>query len=152
METFSTTLGQLATKTETLEIPPKQQQLFIGIPKETTLQENRVALVPHSVATLTAHGHSVMVEAGAGQKARFSDNDYSEAGAKIVQSQEEVFKADVLLKVAPPTLDEIDLMRPNQVVISPIHLPLLQADYITRLQKKRVMHSLKQKKNHLLVK
>jgi GTPase involved in cell partitioning and DNA repair len=68
METLATTFGQLATQTETLEVSRKHQPLFIGIPKETTLQENRVALVPHSVATLTAHGHRVVVEAGAGEK------------------------------------------------------------------------------------
>jgi alanine dehydrogenase len=133
------TLSVPRTLTETLEVQPKHQRLFIGIPKETTLQENRVALVPHSVATLTAHGHRVVVESGAGEKARFSDHDYSEAGAEIAHSREAVFQAEVLLKVAPPTLEEIDLMRPNQVVISPIHLPLLNQEYITKLQKKRVI-------------
>lgn len=139
METLATTFGQRATQTETLEVAPKHQRLFIGIPRETTLQENRVALVPYSVATLTAHGHRVVVESGAGQKSKYSDNDYSEAGAEIAKSREEVFKADVMLKVAPLTLDEIDLMRPNQVIISPIHLPLLNPEYITKLQKKRVI-------------
>ncbi len=139
METLATTFGQMATQTETLEVAPKQQRLFIGIPKETTLQENRVALVPHSVATLTAHGHRVIVETNAGQKAKYTDHDYSEAGAKIVASPNEVYQADVLLKVAPATLDEIEMMRPNQVIISPIHLPLLNPEYITKLQKKRVI-------------
>jgi alanine dehydrogenase len=133
------TLALPRTQPETLDVLPRQQRLFIGVPRETTLQENRVALVPHSVATLTAHGHRVLVEAGAGEKARFSDLDYSEAGAEIAQRPEEVFKADVLLKAAPPTLDEIELMHPNQVLISPIHLPLLNVDYITNLQKKRVI-------------
>lgn len=135
METFAIP----RTQTEMLEVHPKHQRLFIGIPRETTLQENRVALVPHSVATLTAHGHKVVVEAGAGEKARFSDHDYSEAGAEIAHSREAVFQAEVLLKVAPPILEEIDLMRPNQVVVSPIHLPLLNQEYITKLQKKRVI-------------
>ena len=139
METFAKTFDKYATQTETLEVARKQQQLFIGIPKETTLQENRVALVPHSVASLTAHGHRVLVEAGAGEKSRFSDHDYSEAGAEITESHEAIFKADVLIKVAPLTLDEIDLMRPNQVVISPIHLPLINPEYLTKLQKKRVV-------------
>lgn len=135
METFAIP----RTQTEMLEVHPKHQRLFIGIPRETTLQENRVALVPHSVATLVAHGHKVVVEAGAGEKARFSDHDYSEAGAEIAHTREAVFQAEVLLKVAPPTLEEIDLMRPNQVVVSPIHLPLLNQEYITKLQKKRVI-------------
>ena len=127
------------TQTEKLEVLPRHQQLFIGVPKETTLQENRVALVPHSVATLAAQGHRILVQAGAGDKIKISDHDYSEAGAEVVQSAEEVFRADVLLKVAPPTLQEIDWMRPNQVLISPIHLPMLNPEYITRLQKKRVI-------------
>jgi alanine dehydrogenase len=127
------------TQPETLDVLPRQQHLFIGVPKETTLQENRVALVPHSVATLTAHGHRVVVEAGAGDRARFSDLDYSEAGAEVVHNRELVFKADVLLKIAPPTLDEIDLMHPNQVLFSPIHLPLINPEYIIKLQKKRVI-------------
>ncbi|MEI6409769.1 MAG: alanine dehydrogenase [Bacteroidota bacterium] len=133
------TLAVPRTQTETLDVLPKQQRLFIGVPKENTMQENRVALVPHSVATLTAHGHRVVVESGAGEKSKFSDHDFSEAGAEIAHSRDDVFKADVLLKVAPPTLEEIDLMRPNQVLISPIHLPLLQSEYITKLQKKRVI-------------
>lgn len=139
METLASTFAKLTTQTETLEVARKHQRLFIGIPRETTLQENRVALIPHSVATLTAHGHRVVVQAGAGEKARFNDMDYTEAGAEITHSVEEVFQADLLLKAAPPTLDEIDLMRPNQVVISPIHLPLITPEYITRLQKRRVI-------------
>jgi alanine dehydrogenase len=127
------------TQPEMLDVQPRQQRLFIGIPRETTLQEKRVALVPHSVTTLTAQGHRVVVEAGAGAQAKFSDHDYSEAGAEICHSTEDVYKAEVLLKVAPPTLDSIEMMRPNQVVISPIHLPLMDAEYITRLQKKRVI-------------
>lgn len=135
METINVTTPQA----ETLATMRKQQHLFIGVPKETILQENRVALAPHSVATLTAHGHRVVVQTGAGEHAKFSDHDYSEAGAEMAASPEEVFKADVLVKVAPPTLEEIDLMRPNQVVISPIHLPMLDANYIIKMQKKRVI-------------
>ncbi len=137
METLAIPRG--VPQTETLEIAHKHQKLFIGLPKETTLQEHRVALAPHSVMTLTAHGHRVLVEAGAGEKSNYSDLNYTEAGAEVVQSSEEVYKADVLLKVAPPTVDEIDLMRPNQVLISPIQLPVLSAEYITKLQKKRVI-------------
>ena len=133
------TLTIARTQEETLDVSPRQQRLFIGVPTETTLQENRVALVPHSVATLCAQGHRVVVETGAGTKSNYSDREYTEAGADLAFAQEEVYKADVLLKVAPPTLDEIALMRPNQVLISPIHLPLINAEYITHLQKKRVI-------------
>lgn len=127
------------TQTETLEVQPRQGRLFIGIPKEVTVQENRIALVPSSVAVLVAHGHRVVIEQGAGSRSNFSDNDYSESGAEIVHSQEEVYKAGVILKVAPPTLKEIDLMSPDQIVISPLQLPLISAEYLYRLRHKRVI-------------
>jgi alanine dehydrogenase len=131
-------LPRQSTQPEMLARMPRQEHFSIGIPQETTLQENRVGLVPHSVATLTAHGFRIFVESGAGTKSKFTDHDYSEAGAEIVHSREEVFKADLLLKVAPPTLAEIEMMRPNQVLISPLQLPTMSPDYLTRLLKKRV--------------
>jgi alanine dehydrogenase len=127
-------------QTEVLEVAPgRPQRLFIGIPKEATFQESRVGLVPHSVATLVAHGHRVVVESGAGQNSRFSDHEYSEVGAEIAHDRERVFQADLLVKIAPPTLEEIDLFRPNQILISPIHLPTRDAEYLQKLQKKRVI-------------
>lgn len=131
--------SQYLTQSETLEIQPKLNKLFIGIPKEIILQENRVPLVPSSVATLIANGHRIIIEQGAGEKAHFKDREYSEAGADIAYSAEEVYKADVILKVAPPTLAEIDHMRPNQILISPLQLPIISADYINKLKHKRVI-------------
>lgn len=125
-------------KTEMLEIAPRRQKMLIGIPREKSLQENRVALVPHSVQHLVANGHRVLVQAGAGERAKFSDLEYSEAGAEIVHERKTVFEANVLLKTAPPRLDEIELMHPGQVLISPITLPIVNENYVTALQKKRV--------------
>ena len=133
------TEGRFQTQTEMLQLQHKPDKLFIGIPKETTIQENRVALVPASVATLIAHGHRVVVEADAGAKANYSDNDYSEVGADIAYSKEQVFKSDILLKVAPPTLEEIDLLHPNQILISPLHIPIITAEFINKLRNKRVI-------------
>ena len=133
------TEGHLMTQPETLQRHPRERHLFIGIPKEITLQEHRIALVPSSVITLVAAGHRVVLEAGAGEKSRFSDHDYSEAGAEIVYSAEEVYKADIIVKVAPPTLDEIELMHPDQVLISPLQLPIISPEYIYRLKHKRVI-------------
>ena len=133
------TEGQFLTQTEMLQVPHKPNKLYIGIPKEVTIQENRVALVPSSVATLIAHGHRVVIETEAGDKSNFSDHNYSEIGAEIAYSQEEVYKADVIIKVAPPTLAEIELMHPNQILISPLQLPIISADYINKLRQKRVI-------------
>ena len=132
-------MGQFETQAETLDVSKSKKKLFIGIPMESTLQENRVALAPSSVATLVAHGHHVIVEKSAGEKSNFSDNDYSEVGAEIAYSKEEVFKADCLIKVAPPTLDEIAMLHPNQMLISPLHLPFITEEYLVRLKSKRVI-------------
>jgi alanine dehydrogenase len=130
---------QYQTQTEVLEIVKKREKLTIGIPTETRLQENRVALVPASIAGLVAAGHHVLVEQGAGLKTNYIDHRFSEAGAEIVYSKEEVFKSNILIKVAPPTLEEIDLMHPGQVLISPLQIPILSAEYIEKLLKKRVI-------------
>lgn len=130
---------QYQTQTEMLEVVKKKNKMTIGIPMETRLQENRVALVPASIAGLVAAGHHVLVEAGAGMKTNYIDHRFSEAGAEIAYSKERVFKSDILIKVAPPTIDEIDLMHPGQVLISPLQIPILNAEYIEKLLKKRVI-------------
>ncbi len=130
---------QYQTQTEMLEVVKKKNKLTIGIPAETRLQENRVALVPASIAGLVAAGHNVLIEAGAGLKTNYIDHRFSEAGAEIAYSKERVFKSDILIKVAPPTLDEIDLMHPGQVLISPLQIPILNAEYVEKLLKKRVI-------------
>ena len=71
------------TQEQLLTVEKKRSGLYIGIPRESTLQENRVALIPSSVATLTARGHRVVIETGAGEPANFTDHEYSEAGAEI---------------------------------------------------------------------
>ena len=132
-------LSEIQTQPETLAIARRPDKLHIGVPREVTLFENRVALVPSSVRTLTANGHRVMIESDAGLRSQFTDHDYSEAGAEIVFSPEQVYKSGVIIKVAPPTLDELELMRPNQVLISPLQLPLLTSEYMLRLKSKRVI-------------
>lgn len=133
------TESQFQTQPEMLQVQRKSSKLYIGIPREITLQENRVALVPSSISTLVAHGHRVVVETGAGEKANLTDHRFSEAGAEIGYSTEQIYKADIIIKVAPPTLKEIELMHPNQILISPLQLPIISADYINKLKQKRVI-------------
>jgi len=116
----------------------KKGNLFIGIPKERSFQEHRIGLTPESVQTLSANGHRILIERGAGKDSHFADSDYSEAGAEITDSIEEVFKADMVIKIAPAQLEEIELMRTGQTLISPIHLPTLKKEHIERLMKKKV--------------
>jgi alanine dehydrogenase len=132
------TEGHFETQPETLLFETKPRSLTIGIPKETILCEHRVALVPHSLRALIGYGHQVVVEADAGKDSYFSDHHYSEAGALISPSREEVFKSHIIVKVAPPTIEEIELMSPDSILISPLQIPILQDEYLERLRKKKI--------------
>lgn len=123
---------------EMLEVGRKRKQLFIGIPKETGYQENRVALTPEGVSLLVNNGHRVMIEKSAGNKASFSDRDYSEAGAEIGYDVNQVFKADIILKVAPPSVDEINMMQPHQTLFSALQLSVQPRDFLKKLMDKKI--------------
>lgn len=135
-------LAQAATKylpQEKMErVQKKNSSLFIGIPKETSLQERRVPLVPQDVELLVNNGHEVLIETKAGEKANFSDNDYSEAGAQIAYDTESVYKADIILKVEPLSHDELDLMQQGQTLISALQLPVQPKDFLKKLIAKKI--------------
>ncbi|MEJ8801519.1 alanine dehydrogenase [Pontibacter sp. H249] len=141
---FAVDLGKLATspalypKESMMAVEERRRSLFIGIPKESSFQENRIGLTPDAVKQLTDHGHRIRIEAGAGGPSKFSDNEYSEAGAKIVYSIEEVYEADVILKIAPPTYDEIEHFRPGQTLISALQFGSLTADFVNALLRKKI--------------
>jgi alanine dehydrogenase len=123
---------------EMLEIAKKKSSLQIGIPKEVSLQEKRIPLVPGAVAVLVNNGHEVIIESGAGEGASFSDRDYSEVGAQIVYGTPEVYQAHLILKVEPPTLEEIDMMKSGQILISALQLPIQPKDFLRKLIHKKV--------------
>jgi alanine dehydrogenase len=136
---LSLTKGALMPQEEMLEVARKKGALNIGIPREISFQENRVPLVPDDVALLVNHGHSVLVETGAGKNANFQDNDYSEAGARIVFTPEELYKnAEMILKVAPPSPQEIELMQPKQTLLSTLQLPAQPENFLKKLIDKKV--------------
>jgi alanine dehydrogenase len=128
----------LQVKEKKLELVKRGATLFIGIPRENLFQENRVPLTPEAVETLCSNGHRVVIESKAGEASRFSDKDFSDAGAKIVYDKKQVFEADILLKVTPPSTDDLQYIHDNQTIITPIHLPTLKEDIITTLMQKRV--------------
>ena len=123
---------------EMLEVSRKKQSLYIGIPRETEFQENRVALVPEAVSVIVANGHRVVVETNAGKLACFSDSDYSEAGAEIAYSPEAVYQADIILKVTPPSATEIGMMKQKQTLFSALQLSVQPADALRELIKKKI--------------
>jgi alanine dehydrogenase len=121
-----------------LEVKSKKNKLYIGIPKEVSFQENRIPLTPLSVALLVNNGHEVMLESNAGQAANFTDANYSEQGAQIVYDTKKVYEADIIIKIAPPTREEIEMMKPGQLLISALQLSTLKADCLHALMKKKI--------------
>src|SRR6185369_1694482 len=127
------------TQEQLMKVKKDNRTFFIGLPKEISLQENRICLTPDAVALLTSHGHEVFVETKAGVGSKFEDKQYSEAGAKIVYSPAEVYKADIILKIEPPTLDEMAHFKPGQTLISALQLGHLEKDFIDALIQKRII-------------
>ena len=128
----------LSTQMEMVDKPYQNQQLYISLPKESSFQENRIALTPDSVAILVNNGHRVLVENKAGVGAHYSDQEYSEAGAEIVYDRQKVFSADIIIKLAPLTSEEISYLRPNQILFSTLHLPTLSESYLRQIMNKKV--------------
>jgi alanine dehydrogenase len=123
---------------EMLEVAKKQKKLIIGIPRESQKDENRVALTPEAVGLLVDNGHDVNIESKAGIDASYADTDYSEYGGFIVDNRKEIFNTDIILKIAPLTLDEIDQLKGNQVIVSSLHAINQTEAYIRKLMQKKV--------------
>ena len=97
--------------------------MIIGVPKEIKLQEHRVGLTPDSVKTLTEKKHQVLVENNGGFEAGFINDDYLKAGAKIIKTPEEIFKkADLIVKVKEPQMNEVKMIREGQIIYTYLHL------------------------------
>lgn len=126
------------TMEETLDIKPKSESLSIGIPKETSFNENRIALTPEGVAVIVANGHQVHVETNAGEGANYTDKDYSEAGAKILYEKKQVFESDIIVKSAPVSEDDCEYLRPNQYIISPINLAVMKREILEKMMQKKI--------------
>ena len=113
-------------------------QLTIGIPRERSLQENRLCLTPSSVALLIDAGHRLCIESEAGEAAKYEDNEYRQAGAQIVHSSAEAMSADILLKVEPPTPKEVSQMKHGSMLISALQVGYQSERYITSLNQKKI--------------
>ena len=129
----------LLPQEEMLEMKQGFNKLNIGVPQETSFQENRISLTPESVSLLTSHGHQILLESNAGVKSNFSDDQYLKAGAKIVSSKKEVYSSDIIVKVEPPTESELNLLKKGQQLISAIQLKTRNKDYFLQLIKKHVL-------------
>lgn len=135
---FFSRSGKLLPQEEMLEVKKRKNFLTLGIPKETGYQEARVALAPEAVSLLVNNGHKVLIETGAGQAAYFPDKEYSEAGAEIVFGASDVFKADIILKVAPLNDNELKMVKPGQIILSTVGLAIQNEAYFKALAAKKV--------------
>ncbi len=127
----------LLPQEEMLETGRRDRSVFLGIPKEIAYQEHRVPLTPEAVQVLSGRGHRVVVERGVGRAVQFSDRHYAEAGAQLADGPEQVFKADVILKVGPPSHKEIEQLRHKQILISALQLTVQPKDSLRRMMDKK---------------
>ncbi|NMH28831.1 alanine dehydrogenase [Flavobacterium silvaticum] len=132
------TKQQLLPQEETLEIARAKSELFIGVPKETSYQERRICLTPDAVNSLVSHGHRVLMESGAGVSASYCDKEYSDAGAEITADTKKVFSCPILLKVEPLTMQEVEMVKPETIIISAIQLKTRKKEYFEALSKKKI--------------
>ena len=128
----------LMPQEEKLEIGKKHRSLLIGVPKEILKDEGRIALTPLGVELLTSCGHQVLIESNAGKVANFDDLNYSEHGATIVNNSSQIYQCDIILKVAPLTIEEIDLLKGDQLIISSLHVTFQSDAYIRKLMAKKI--------------
>ena len=121
------------------KISKRPNSISIGVPREVADQEKRVPLKPASVEVLVANGHEVVVQSKAGEASNFSDREYSEAGAKIAYDAREVFESNTVLKVEPPTLQEIELMKPGSTLLSAFQVGKQKVEYLEAINKKKLV-------------
>lgn len=116
----------------------RNHNLVVGLPREISSQEKRIVLTPESVGLLTNIGINVIVETGAGLHAKFTDQDFSDAGAKITPSKKEVFESEIVLKIDPPTQEELGYMTTGSCLISALQLGRQNQEFINTLNKSKI--------------
>ncbi len=129
----------LTPQEELLETHTKKKRYSIGIPCETTMQEGRVPLAPLAVESLVESGHKVIIQKNLGKHSHFSDEKYAAHGAEIVDNPQEIFQCDIILKIAPFTIEEISMMKGNQIIMSNLYPCLRSKEYFTKLIQKRIL-------------
>jgi alanine dehydrogenase len=130
--------GGLLPQEEMLEVGKKHKKLIIGVPRENEETENRVPITPEAVELLVNQGHEVIIESNAGKGANYTDTDYSEHGGFVVHDRKSIFQAEVILKVLPPSVEEIEYLKGQQLLISSLLLINQSEEYIRSLMAKKI--------------
>lgn len=128
----------LMPQEEMLEVKIRGQKIKIGIPSDFSKVEYRVPLTPQAVDLLVSYGHEIVIEKSAGKSASYSDKEYREAGATIVDRKEETFQCDIILRISPFNSEEIDMLRGNQVIFSSMQVQAHCQESIQKLMHKKV--------------
>ena len=116
----------------------RQKRLTIGLPNETERRENRVCLTPEAVAMMVDMGHTIMVQRGAGEAAHYHDREYADAGDQMLDTCEEVYTADIILKPTPVMQADVEMMHDRQVIMSPIELFELRKEAVVEMMQKKI--------------
>ncbi len=130
--------AMLLPQEEMLEVKKRGQKIKIGIPSDFSKVEYRVPLTPQAVDLLVSYGHEILIETNAGKSASYSDKAYRDVGAQIVDTNEEIFQCDIILRISPFSNDEIDMLRGNQVIISTMQPHAHCRESIQKLMQKKV--------------
>ena len=130
--------AMLLPQEEMLEVKKRGQKIKIGIPSDFSKVEYRVPLTPQAVDLLVSYGHEILIETNAGKSASYSDKDYREVGAQIIETKEEIFQCDIILRISPFSSEEIDMLRGNQVIISTMQPNAHCRESIQKLMQKKV--------------
>jgi alanine dehydrogenase len=130
--------AMLSPQEAPVKVTKSTNTLRIGIPRETSFQENRIGLTPQACHLLVANGHEVILESGAGSEAKFTNKDFENAGVKIAYNKEDVYKADIIMKVSFPSMEEIQMIEEGKTIISALHFAMLKSEQVKLLMKKKV--------------
>lgn len=124
----------LLTMEKRAALGERHRSFRIGVPREMSNEERRVSLSPAGVQTLVSNGHQVYVERQAGEAANFPDREYAEVGAELITDAADLYThCELVVKVGPPSADEVPFLREKQTLISALHLGGTQPDFLRRL-------------------
>jgi alanine dehydrogenase len=137
-ESYNLSGSAFMPQEELLETGRKRRRITIGIPCETEKKEKRVSLTPEAVNILVETGNEVFIQEGAGRGANYSDNTYSENGATITGSTADIFNCDLIIKVAPFTMEEVDQLRGKQIIMSYLKVLKQNEETLRALMRKNI--------------
>lgn len=128
----------LMPQEEMLEVITEKKSMKIGIPADCSGIEHRIPLAPLAIEQLVKEGFKIYIQEGAGKGANFTDLQYADYGAIITKNLSDIFSCDIILKIFPLTIEEIDMLRGNQIVITSLHSNCQDKEYFVKLMQKRI--------------